>query len=173
MSLIYKPKRFDPRELISPGIYAICGADALYMYDPLVLEGADQLSIHYGGFIANTWWSKKLTRLYGYHRFRGLRAIMQKIGARLSAHKIGIKKYEKIKRPGKVPYSGLDGICPNMSVLQLHHALMSDQKYWSKFFKRIESHKKNRAGIYVPITWFHGDSKPHNLGAKLIKYFKP
>ena len=93
MSLIYTPKKFDPRELISPKIYELCGDDALYMYHPLVLEGADQISIEFGGFICNTWWSPRLMAKYGRHRFRGLRAKNQVIGARLSAHKIGIKKH--------------------------------------------------------------------------------
>jgi len=158
MSLIYTPQYFDPEELISPEIFAICGADALYMYDPLILEGADQLRDIFGPMICNTWHSPWLIKRYGKHRFRGLRATKQRIGARKSAHKLGINK--------KTLYSAIDLAPVNVSPQEMHEAIKSDIKFWSQYFKRIETHKPNGQ----PITWFHGDSKPHKYNG--IRFFR-
>jgi hypothetical protein len=168
MALIYSPKHFAPEELISPGIFALCGADALYMYDPNILRGADALRETFGPMIANTWHNKKLAAKYGYHRFRGLRARNQKIGAPKSAHKIGIKKTFYVETPGAVPYSAIDLWPTNISVKDLHDAIKTDISFWAGYFRRIETHKPN--GQY--ITWFHGDSKLGNVPGK-IKWFKP
>lgn len=160
MSLIYRPQYFEPRELIAPRIYAVCGADALYMYDPLILEGADQLRKHFGPMICNTYHSKRLIAKHGRHRFRGLRPVDCKIGASKSAHKVGIYKPKR--------YSAIDLIPQNISVKEMHKHMRKDQKYWSYYFKRVETHKPN--GQY--ITWFHGDSKPHHQQSPM-KFFRP
>lgn len=166
MSLIYTPKRYDPRELISPAIYELCGADALYMYDPAILRGLDKLSEDFGPMIGNTWWSPRLIEKYGFHRFRGLRAKTQKIGASKSSHKIGIKKFDKYLMDGYVPYSGADVWPVNISAVEVREHIRKVQGYWIQYFTRMETHKRNGQ----PINWIHVDSKPHKYGG--IRFFK-
>jgi len=168
MSLGYKPTYFRPEEIISPAIFEICGPDALYMYDPQILRGMDAIRQVFGPMIANTWHSEKLIAKYGLHRFRGLRAKNQKIGARLSAHKIGIKKYEKFPVLGKVPYSAIDLDPVKVTPQHIHAVIKESPIFWSTFFTRIETHKPNGD----PITWFHGDNKPHDGKTGLIKFFR-
>lgn len=164
--LQYTPRHFAPQELISPSIYGLCGDDALYMFHPLILEGADVLRDVFGPMIANTWHSKKLSKIYGYHRFRGLRAKDQKLGAKLSPHKIGIKKII-LGDTGVVPYSGIDLWPVKISVLEMHTEMKKNEKFWVNYFTRIETHKPN--GDY--ITWFHGDNRPDSRGNP-IRWFK-
>lgn len=164
--LLYEPVNFSPKELMSPEIYSVCGDDGLYMYSPFVLKGADMLFDAFGKMVCNTWHSKALQNKYGYFRFRGLRSKNQKIGAKLSAHKIGIKKVNN-SYPGTVPYSGIDLWPTECKVQEIHAEIKKDLKYWSPYFKRIETHKPNGQ----PITWFHGDDKPDGRG-KPIYFFK-
>lgn len=157
MSLIYTPKHFSPQELIAPRIYAVCGADALYMYDPKILKAADEFRKIFGPMIANTYHSPKMIKKYGRHRFRGLRPLDCKIGASKSAHKVGIKKLSL--------YSAIDLIPLNISAQEIRESVKKDQKYWNKYFSRMEELKKGK-----PISWLHFDSKPVK-GHIGIKFF--
>ncbi len=155
-SLNYKPYYFDPREFISPAIYAVCGDDALNMIDPDVLAGADELRNQFGPMVGNTWWNKKLIKKYGLHRFRGLRPPKCKIGAKKSAHKIGIKK--------PFIYSALDLWPLKMSATKIRKEILNNTPFWITYFNRME----------VNIPWLHIDSKnkPTSQDQKM-RLFKP
>lgn len=161
MTLIYKPRHFAPQELIEPKIYALCGADALKMYDPKVLEFADFLVDAFGSMICNTWHSEKMVAKYGHFSERGLRPFNTTTGAISSCHKLGILKL--------TDYSGIDLWPTKISVAEIHTYLEINQKHWSKYIQRIEKCKPDGS----PITWIHGDSRPHTLGTGKIHFFKP
>lgn len=174
MSLIYTPKYFDPRELISPAIHALIGDDGLYLFHPKVLEGADMTRKHFGPMIGNTWFSQKLIAKYGKHSFRGLRSISQGIGAPRSAHKLGYKKTVPNPIPGVVGYSAVDLVPLKTTAPEVREAMAKDQKFWSQYFTRMETHVRRKIKgklVWVPISWIHGDNKPTGL-VDQIKFFK-
>lgn len=167
MALVYEPKHFAPWELIAPRIYEVCGADALYMYDPDILMFADAMRDIYGPMVCNTYGSKRMIRKYGLHRFRGLRPVDCKIGAKKSAHKVGIFKFGASPK-GRPVYSGIDLWPVKANVQEIHADIKKNQIHWGQWISRIETHKPNGK----PITWLHADSKPHNKPSP-IHFFRP
>lgn len=154
MDLGYYPTYFKPQELIAPSIYEICGAEALYMYNPEVLEGADELRKEFGPMVCNTWHSEHLIKKYGLHRFRGLRPTNCKIGAKFSAHKLGIKK------DGWV--SAIDLWPVKVTADEMRKEIRKDVVHWSQYFTRVENN----------VKWFHGDNKP-TKNNHVIHFFNP
>jgi hypothetical protein len=131
------------------------------MYDPYVLEFADVLVDTFGPMICNTWHSEKMVAKYGYWSERGMRPFNTTTGAIASCHKLGIVKM--------TDYSGIDLVPTKISVAEIHKNIEKNQYLWSKRIQRIEKCKPDGS----PITWIHGDSKPHTLGAGKIHFFKP
>ena len=123
------------------------------MFDPRVLEAADLLRDVFGPMICNTWFSPRLIAKYGRHRFRGLRATNQKIGASRSAHKLGINKASL--------YSAIDLVPVKLSAVAVRNMIKTDIPFWKQYISRME----------VNISWLHFDSRPHKYGG--IRFFKP
>ena len=175
MSLFYKPKFFVPQELISPAIYELCGDDAMYLIHPDMLKVADELRKAFGPMIANTYWNKKLAAKWGYHRFRGLRAKNQKLGAKRSPHKLGINKKDLNPELGVVPYSGIDLWPTLFTAKEIRTVISQEQLKWAglgitrmetQTLKTVNGKKK-----WVDIGWLHFDNVPHNK-PEPIKFFK-
>lgn len=140
--LVYEPIFFDPRELIPPSIWDLCGIDALNMFDPKILQAADILRDKFGPMICNTWFSPKLIKKYGHFSYRGLRPINSDIGAKKSAHKLGIKKAER--------YSALDLVPLKVTVSTIRVDFAINAVMWRKFISRFEKR----------VSWLHIDNKP-------------
>ena len=164
--LIYEPKYFKPQELISPNLWDLVSTDGLYLYHPNILRGADKLREAYGPMIANTWHSPTLMEKFGCHRFRGLREKNCEVGAKYSAHKVGIGKRDTGHK-GIIPYSAIDLWPVDTPVNIILKEIGDNQLIWKKYFTRIE--KTTPEGR--PITWFHGDNKPTNKQG--IHFFTP
>ena len=153
MSLIYTPKYFAAWELLHPEIYKLVGDKGLLMFDPLIIEGIDAIRYDIGPCVVNTYGSKSMIKKYGLHRYRGLRPLNSKIGAKYSMHKTG---------------GSCDVVPLEISISALHYEIRDNQIFWGKFFTRVEKCKPNGK----PITWLHFDNKPHNKPSP-IHFFKP
>lgn len=79
-------KYFKIQELVSPDVYKRMGNNAWWLFDPRLLQTADNIRQKFGTMIINDWsWG-------GQFRFRGLRSIIdsQAPKADFSLHRFGM-----------------------------------------------------------------------------------